>query len=154
MGSLVQVHLEAQKSRGKAFVFLDFFCACLTAMPLDGTAIMPSTLVKSPTTGRGTAATLGGIGDGQSLRLVGPLRGPAAGGIAVPTPHISSMYAPWGFFHFEAAGLMQTYGLRLAGRATSYELRVGYALQGSYEMRVRCAGLPTACVLPCGRCAT
>ena len=32
------------------------------------------------------------------------------------------MYAPWGFFHFEAPGLMQTYGLRFAMRAASYEL--------------------------------
>ena len=39
------------------------------------------------------------------------------GGAAIPTPHTSSMYAPWGFFHFEAPGLMQTYGLCFAMRA-------------------------------------
>ena len=37
---------------------------------------------------------------------------------ALLTPrHTSSMYAPWGFFHFEAHGLMQTYGLRSTGWA-------------------------------------
>ena len=44
------------------------------------------------------------------------------------------MYAPWGVVHFEAAGLMQTYGLHFAMRASGTLTAWGIALRaGDYR---------------------